>query len=127
MSLPIAEVQFSPSADAPWPILSYAAKWQPGTPDYEATIMQNAAPLPQAISRQLVHLATGAYRTLGCRDYARIDLRMTLAGEPMILEVNANPDMSPSACFAGGVSGWARSGRVSGPFVLQAAAKRSHG
>ena len=31
-------------------------------------------------------------------------MRMTQAGVPMILEVNANPDMSPTACFAGAVS-----------------------
>jgi D-alanine-D-alanine ligase len=104
MPLPIAEVQFTASSAAPWPVLSYAAKWQPGSPDYEATAMQNAAPLPQAISRLLVALARRAYQAMGCRDYARIDLRMTLAGEPMILEVNANPDMGPSACFAGALS-----------------------
>ena len=98
--LPITEVQFLPTDTAPWPILSYAAKWLPGSPDYEATDMLQAAPLPPEISRPLLALATQAYRALGCRDYARIDLRMTPAGEPMILEVNANPDMSPSACFA---------------------------
>jgi D-alanine-D-alanine ligase len=102
--LPVAEVQFTPTAAAPWPILSYAAKWLPGTAEYEATEMQNAAPLSPELSGTLITLAQRAFRTAGCRDYARIDLRMTAAGEPMILEVNANPDMSPTACFAGALA-----------------------
>jgi D-alanine-D-alanine ligase len=98
--LPITEVQFTLSAAVPWPILSYAAKWHPDSPEYEAMDMLKGVPLPPALSRSLVALAIKAYRALGCRDYGRIDLRMTEAGEPMILEVNANPDMCPTACFA---------------------------
>jgi len=98
--LPITEVQFTISAAIPWPILSYAAKWHPDSPEYEAMDMLKGVPLSPAISQSLVTLATQAYRVLGCRDYGRIDLRMTQSGEPMILEVNANPDMCPTACFA---------------------------
>jgi D-alanine-D-alanine ligase len=98
--LPISEVLFTTSSAVPWPILSYAAKWLPGSPDYEATDMLRAAPLSPELSRSMIDLAKRAYRAVGCRDYARIDLRMTLTGVPMILEVNANPDMSPTACFA---------------------------
>lgn len=98
--LPITEVQFSLSAAVPWPILSYAAKWHPDSAEYEAMDMLKGVSLPPALSQKLVGLATRAYRALGCRDYGRIDLRMTEAGEPMILEVNANPDMCPTACFA---------------------------
>jgi D-alanine-D-alanine ligase len=122
--LPITEVQFLPAAAAPWPILSYAAKWLPGSPDYEATDMLKAVPLPPELSRSLIDLATSAYRAVGCRDYARIDLRMTQAGEPMILEVNANPDMSPSACFARALAVAGRDrGELLARFVRQAAAR----
>jgi D-alanine-D-alanine ligase len=98
--LPITEVQFSLSEAVPWPILTYAAKWHPGSPEYEAMDMRKGVSLPSALSESLIGLATRAYRALGCRDYGRVDLRMTESGEPMILEVNANPDMCPTACFA---------------------------
>jgi D-alanine-D-alanine ligase len=99
-ALPITEVVYAMRADFRWPILSYAAKWLPDSIDYAASDMHRGVNLPQALSKRLVDLACGAYRAVGCRDYARVDLRLSASGEPMVLEVNANPDLSPTACFA---------------------------
>jgi D-alanine-D-alanine ligase len=104
VTLPISEVQFGPPSSMLWPILSYTAKWMPGSPDYEATAMEYRADVSAALTARLATLATRAFRTLDCRDYARVDLRINRSGIPMILEVNSNPDMSPSACFAGAVT-----------------------
>ena len=45
-----------------------------------------------------------AFRALKLRDYARIDFRISAqTGEPYILEVNPNPDFSPTAGLSGGL------------------------
>jgi D-alanine-D-alanine ligase len=101
--LPISEVLFTDKDPAFWPIVTYDAKWRPGSRDYEATPPRYPAEVSPRLAERLEALARSAFRLLGCRDYARVDFRVRSSGKPYILEVNPNPDCSPTAGLAGGL------------------------
>lgn len=105
-ALPVAQVVFTDRPGA-WPILTYAAKWDEGSAEDLASPIACPAPIEPELAARLGALALAAFEATGCRDYARVDLRLDTRGEPMILEVNANPDLGPGA-------GWARAARVAG-------------
>ncbi len=105
-ALPVAEVVYQ-SRPGEWPILTYAAKWHDGSEADLASPVRCPARIDPMLSDQLSSLAVRAFRVTGCRDYARVDFRLDANGRPMILEVNPNPDLGPTA-------GWARALAESG-------------
>jgi D-alanine-D-alanine ligase len=99
-SLPPSEILFPPQTPGTWSILTYEGKWTPGSVDYDSTPPKCPADLPAATIRKLGRLAMQAHRLLGCRDYARVDFRLSPEGKPYILEINPNPEISDQAGFA---------------------------
>lgn len=100
--LPVSEILFIDKDPEYWPIVTYDAKWKPGTRDYEATPPKYPARVSPRLRNKVETLAEQAFRLLGCRDYARVDFRVR-GSKPYILEVNPNPDFSPTAGLAGGL------------------------
>jgi D-alanine-D-alanine ligase len=99
--LPISEIAFVEKKPGYWPIVTYDAKWNPGTTDYEATPPRYPANVTPRLAERLSNLSRKAFQVLGCRDYARVDFRVRPNGTPYILEVNPNPDFSPEAGLSG--------------------------
>jgi D-alanine-D-alanine ligase len=58
------------------------------------------AELPDEMRARLQKVAVQAYRALRIRDYGRVDLRLTEAGEIYVLEVNANCYLEQDSEFA---------------------------
>jgi D-alanine-D-alanine ligase len=99
--LPPAEIDFSAFPENKPRIVGYKAKWEAGSFEYEHTPRRFA--FPQSDGRlldRLRDLALGGWAVLGLAGYARVDFRVDRAGEPWILEINANPCLSPDAGFA---------------------------
>jgi len=53
------------------------------------------APLSPEQRQELEDVALLSFHALGCRDYARVDIRMDRAGVPFVLEVNTMPGLQP--------------------------------
>lgn len=105
-TLPFSEILFVPPDDTPdlWPIVSFDAKWRPGTRDFIATPAKNPAEnVSPELHAAIAGLAKKAYQLVGCRDYARVDFRVDEDGTPFVLEVNPNPCISPLAGLAAGL------------------------
>jgi D-alanine-D-alanine ligase len=116
--LPIGEILFVDDDPNYWPIVTYDAKWKPETRDYKSTPPRYPATVAPRLAERVNDLARRAFRLLGCRDYARVDFRIKPPGRPYILEVNPNPDFSPTAGLAGGLQA---SGITLGQFAVELA------
>ncbi len=97
VALPVAEIVFDLPADRPH-IIGYAAKWEEGSDAWRATPRSFDVAPELAARAQRVALAAAA--AVGVTGYARVDLRVAADGALYVLEVNANPCLSPDAGFA---------------------------
>jgi D-alanine-D-alanine ligase len=107
--LPIAEIRFDDLPDGTWPIVSYAAKWIPGSPEDEGTIPVCPAELDAELHGRIAQVARKAWEQMADSEgYGRIDLRLSEDGQPYVLEVNPTPDLSSNAGLArmGRATGW---------------------
>lgn len=97
--LPPAEMNFDDFPDVRDRLCTYEAKFLPGSRHYEGIRTLLPAPLTNTELHDLSRIAVAAYRVHGCRDYARLDMRLR-NGIFYILDVNPNPDLSADASLA---------------------------
>lgn len=98
MVLPISEIIFEFEGEPK--IVDYAAKWLKDSEEYVKTRPVCPAKMDEKLKVAVERIALKAYKALGCRDYARVDIRLKEdTGTPYVLEVNPNPDISPEAGF----------------------------
>jgi len=100
IALPISEIDFSGLHEGMHKIVSYDAKWMHGTVAFDGTKGVCPADVTPAQEAKLKELALRCYEIIGCRDYARVDFRLTKENVLYVLEVNPNPDISDDAGFA---------------------------
>lgn len=91
----ISEMDFSACKDHSHRILSFSEKW---TADEQFPSV-DPAPIDASLRKRIRSIACAAYRAMGCRDYARVDLREQ-NGQVFVLEVNPNPCLAENGGFA---------------------------
>ncbi|MBU0638318.1 MAG: D-alanine--D-alanine ligase [Planctomycetota bacterium] len=114
--LPIAEIHFVDYAPGRPRLVGYRAKWDAESFEYSHTPRSfEFPPEDSPLLMELGRLARASWSLFGLRGYARVDFRVDTDGHPWILEVNANPCLSPDAGFAAA----AGQAGLSGPDVVQ--------
>ncbi len=94
--LPISEIDYSLPQGMP-EILTFAAKWEPESLYFKGTRVVCPARIQPSTQKLVEETALRAFTRLGCRGYARVDMRLNAKGELNAIEVNPNPDISPGA------------------------------
>jgi D-alanine-D-alanine ligase len=85
-ALPIVEVR--PKAG----VYDYKTKYSEGTTEYFCP-----AEFDEATTTRIQQAAMGAFKAIGGRDYSRVDVMVRPTGEPVVLEVNTLPGMTPTS------------------------------
>jgi len=116
--LPLAEIEFIDFPEGKPKIVNYKAKWEEESPEYRGTprtfeFAAEDAPMLDVLRRHTL----ACWGIFGLRGYARVDYRVDAKGRPYILEINANPCISPDSGFVaaagrGGLSYEATVGRI---------------
>jgi D-alanine-D-alanine ligase len=80
-------------------LCTYDSKFDPDSIHYKKIKLKLPAELSKKEYNSLRSTAKKAYTVLGCRDYARIDIRLR-NGVFYVLDINANPDISRETSMA---------------------------
>jgi D-alanine-D-alanine ligase len=94
--LPVSEIDYSLPEGTPR-LLTFAAKWQPDSEYFKGTKVVCPAEIGDRERENINQTALKVFGLLGCRGYARVDMRLDGAGQLNVIEANPNPDISPSA------------------------------
>lgn len=94
VALPGSEVSFGGEFGDNWSVYTYEAKWDKKSWEYWDARVDAPAKLTRKMDEKLEKLAVKAYRAFGCRDIARMDIRLDEKDRPFIVDVNMNPSLN---------------------------------
>jgi D-alanine-D-alanine ligase len=99
--LPPAEIRFEGFSEEQFKIVDYNAKWKEASSEYHSTVRSfEFSSDDDPLLERLKDISIKCWNIFNLRGYARVDFRVDSAGKPFVLEVNANPCISPDAGFA---------------------------
>jgi D-alanine-D-alanine ligase len=102
--MPPAEMVFHNYEEGKPKIVDFRAKWEEGTFEYENTIRNFPGDKLNLVLRErIMSAALMCWHEFGLRGYARVDMRVDKDDNPYVIEVNANPCLSPDSGVAAAV------------------------
>jgi D-alanine-D-alanine ligase len=107
---PFFEIDFSDMPDALPKIVSFEGKWVEDSVEYKGTRPVRCEGLGAELRATVARTALAAFRAVGLRDYARMDIRLSKECIPYVIDVNPNCDLSD---LAGGYSRAAKAAGLS--------------
>lgn len=125
-ALQLTEIRFGDAFAGRPRIVSYRAKWDLASPE-----CLDSTPIPctlePAQQARVVEVARAAFEALGCRDYGRVDVRLSAGGQPWVIDINPNCDLHPEAGFAKAAASAGMSYPELAQRLVEIALERSHG
>jgi len=98
--MPLAEIVFHEFPAGKPKIVGYAAKWDQDTFEYKNTLRSfDISGTTTVLQEELHEMALRCWEIFNLRGYARVDFRVDQNNKPYVLEINANPCISPDAGF----------------------------
>lgn len=125
-ALPLSEIHFGRAFEGRPRIVSYRAKWAASSPECIDSPSGPCSLDPEHEGR-VIETALAAFEALGCRDYGRVDLRLTEDGQPYVIDINPNCDLHPKAGFAKSAAAAGISYPDLALHLVEIALERSHG
>jgi D-alanine-D-alanine ligase len=106
--LPHAEIDFSDLPRGLPHVVTYAAKWNYGSPEDRGTFPRCPVRIPARLAARLTRLAARVWGAVDGAGYGRIDVRVDRLGTTYVTDVNPNPDLGTSAGLArqAAAAGW---------------------
>jgi D-alanine-D-alanine ligase len=99
--LPMAEMTFAAWPDGKPRIVGYDAKWAEGSVAERQTVrLFGVEKNEPELAAQIRQACEKVWEIFGLSGFVRVDFRVDASGRPLILEVNANPCISPDGGFA---------------------------
>jgi D-alanine-D-alanine ligase len=97
--LPLSEISYESLPEHLPRIVTYEAKWSLHSAYYQGTVPVCPAEVDEELRMLIEKKALAAFNAMDCRDYARIDFRLSKRDIPHVIDVNPNPDLSPESGF----------------------------
>jgi D-alanine-D-alanine ligase len=96
--MPPAEMTFHNFTEGMPRIVDFKAKWEEGSFEYENTVRHFPGDkLNPVLRKRIMDAALNCWHVFGLKGYARVDMRVDHNDIPYVIEVNANPCLSPDS------------------------------